>query len=298
MKKIIFTLFIFISTILLAIEVNQDVELTNYLNARYSARFTKEDQNIAGQLSKGTKGNIREIKTFSSGNSGFLIEVKSGELKGQKVWVYYNKDAPSLKLTDEKQKPTAEPAQADQAQTTRAIDVFREPVTSRSVLGQLDQVSIDIAKINPAVPGGTVDCLSCNKENPDASPGVSTALSANGDINARIKCSHKSDLGLTLPGSMQLEIENNKVKYINATVNGCTVNSEKFKQVLFSNKNIAMEDSNGCRIVIYNSLNVRGSTSPTINFGMVPTSECVKSCAKVEKKFWQVEMNPNSQTCY
>ncbi len=98
MSKILFGLFF--SVVTFAIEVNQNIELTQYMNARYTSRFTKDDENVAGKMATGTQGTVREIKTFASGNSGFLIKVKECEFKNQKLCVYYKKDAPTLKLFD------------------------------------------------------------------------------------------------------------------------------------------------------------------------------------------------------
>ena len=104
---------------------------------------------------------------------------------------------------------------------------------------------------------------------------------------------------MTLAGNIQLEIANNKVKNINATVNGCAVTSKNFKQVAMPNNNIVLEDSNGCRVVVTSNLKIKTlASTPVLNFAMVPTSDCAKSCVKIEKAFWQVEMNPHSQTCY
>lgn len=301
-----FLVVLFLSVITLAIEVDQDIELTQYMNARYSARFTKEDENVAGRLSTGTQGHIQEVKTFASGNSGLLILVKDGELKNQKVWVYFNKNSPTLKLIDEKKQATEDPVKADRVLATQPTPVRKIPVTPRSVLGQIDQANQELIKLNSELQVGTSDCEACNLNSPgqpgglaESSLEIATSQTAGGLFNARIKCAYKSDQGITLAGSIQLEIVNNKVKNINATVNGCTVNSKNFKQVTMPNNNIVLEDSNGCAVVISNNLKIRNAAStPVLNFGMVPTYECVKSCAKIEKTFWQVEMNPNSQTCY
>ena len=71
-----YLLLIFLSAVSFAIEVGQDVELSLYMNARYSADCRKaKTNNLAGTLKKGTKATVREVKNFASGNSGFLLEV-------------------------------------------------------------------------------------------------------------------------------------------------------------------------------------------------------------------------------
>lgn len=296
----------FIAVLASAIEVNQDIELTQYMNARYSARFTKEDQNITGRLLAGTQGTVREIKTFASGNSGFLIQVKDGEFKNQKLWVYYNKAAPTLKLLDEKQQVTADATKADQVRAIASTPVRIIPVTPKSAVEQIAQVNQELGKLNSKQQAATPDCEACKLDSPGQAAGlpelnlpIATSQTAAGLFNARIKCTYPSDQGMTLAGSIQLEMSGNKVRNLNATVNGCSVTTKNFKQVAMSNSNIVLQDANGCSVVIANNLKIRTPAStPVLTFSMVPTAECVKSCAKIEKKFWQVEMNPNSQTCY
>lgn len=304
MGKILFGLFF--SVVTFAIRVNQDIELTQYMNARYTSRFTKADENIAGKMAAGTQGTVREIKTFTSGNSGFLIQVKDGEFKNQKLWVYYNKDAPTLKLVDEKQQPTIVATQADRVVATAPTPVQIIPATPKSVVVQVDQVHGELAKLNSDLQAGTSGCKDCDKDSPGQAGGlpesnlaIATSQTAAGLFNARIKCSYRSDQGITLAGAIQLEIVGNKVKNLNATVNGCSVTLKNFKQVTMPNSNIVLTDANGCSVVIANNLKIRTPAStPVLTFGMVPTTDCVKSCAKVERAHWQVEMNPNSQTCY
>ncbi len=115
-----FFIILFLSALSLASEINQDVELTQYMNARYSAQFRylgdfdKQDQNIQGQLAVGTRGRVQEIKRLASGNLGLLLLVKDGEFKNQKLWVYYNKAAPRMKLIDQIKSETSAPVQAEQ----------------------------------------------------------------------------------------------------------------------------------------------------------------------------------------
>lgn len=307
MSNLKFISTLFLAVVSFAIEVNQQVELTNYMNARYSARFTKLDENKAGILPTGTRGVVQEIKTFASGNSGLLITVTDGEMKNRKVWVYYNKKAPTVKLIDENKQITETPVNADRIQATEPTPVQTVPVTPNSVVGQIDQANRDLVKLNSNLHDArTPACDGCNSSSPGQSGGlpqsnqeITTSLTAGGLYNARINCSYKSDMGITLAGTMKLEIVNNKVTNINATVNGCVVNSDKFRQVEMPNNNVVLEDANGCRVVITSNLKIRTPAStPVLNFGMVPTTDCTKSCAIIEKKYWQVEMNPNSQTCY
>lgn len=305
MTKFIFGLFFAVVTF--AIGVNQDIELTQYMNARYTGRFTKADENVAGKLIPGTQGTVREIKTFvPSGNSGFLIQVKDGEFKNQKLWVYYNKNAPTLKLVDEKQQPTTIATKADRVVANAPTPVQIIPATPKSVVGQIDQVHGELVKLNTDLQPATSGCKDCDKDSPGQAGGlpesnleIATSQTAAGLFNAKIKCAYRSDQGITLAGAIQLEIVGNKVKNLNATVNGCSVTLKNFKQVTMPNSNIVLTDANGCSVVIANNLKIRTPAStPVLTFGMVPTMDCVKSCAKVERAHWQVEMNPNSQTCY
>ncbi|MEQ1721708.1 MAG: hypothetical protein ABL930_00940 [Pseudobdellovibrio sp.] len=296
---------LFISTFVWAIEVNQDVELTRYVNARYSANFSKDERNVISQIAKGSKGTVREVRQFSSGNSGFLIEVKDGDLKGQKVWIHYDPKNASLKLTDAQQRPTTDVDQAQQTVATRSVPVTREPVSPRSVLGRADTVVQDLARLNSGAQSGASDCASCTPAAsgqsgglPVSSRALETSLTSSNDVNARIKCSHKSDQGMTHAGSIEVEINNNVVTKLNAKISGCEVNLNTFKQVFFDNKNIVLRHANGCGVVINQNLKVRGSGNPVLNFGMIPTQDCVNICKKVEKGYWQVEMNPHSQNCY
>lgn len=300
---------LFIATFSWALEVNQEIELTRYMNARYSGSFSKTDDNIAGGLSKGTKGTVKEVKKFNSGNYGFLIEVKDGNFKDQKVWVYYEPKNPSLSLTDDKQKPTDDVDQAQQAQTTRQVPATREPVTARSVLGRSDQVTQALARLDTSSHAvAASDCVTCGKSAPGQSGGsdylpvgstrdLETVLTRAGDVSARIKCSHKSDQGMTHAGSIELEINNNTVTKLNAKIQGCEVSLNNFKQVYFDNKNIVLRHANGCAVTVNQNLKVR-SGSPVLNFALGATDDCAKICKKIEKGFWQVEMNPNSQNCY
>ena len=304
MGKVLFALFVTVVTF--AVEVNQDVELTQYMNARYTARFTKADENIAGKLATGIQGTVREIKTFAPGNSGFLIQVKDGEFKNQKLWVYYSKDSPTMKLVDEKQQPTTVATQADRVIATAPTPVRIIPATPKAVVVQVDEVHGELAKLNSDLQPAGSGCKDCDKESPGQAGGlpesnlpIATSQTAGGLFNAKIKCSYRSDQGITLSGAIQLEMAGNKVKYLNATVNGCSVTLKNFKQVSMPNTNVVLTDANGCSVVIGSNLKIRTPAStPVLTFGMVPTTDCVKSCAKVERAHWQVEMNPNTQTCY
>jgi hypothetical protein len=173
------------------------------------------------------------------------------------------------------------------------------------VLGRADTVVQDLAKLNSATQSAASDCANCSAGATGQSGGLplstralETSLTSSNDINARIKCSHKSDQGMTNAGSIELEINNNKVTKLNARIDGCEVNLNNFKQIYFDNKNIVLRHANGCGVAITQNLMVRGSTTPVLNYGMIPAPDCVKFCPKVERKFWQVEMNPNTQTCY
>src|SRR4051812_30659116 len=96
---------LFLSVSVFAIGVGDEVELTKFMNARYSARFTQNAKNLRGVLTTNTKGKVLEVKKFSSGNSAFLLEITDGPMKGQHVWVHFNPESPSLALADSDDKP-------------------------------------------------------------------------------------------------------------------------------------------------------------------------------------------------
>lgn len=146
-----------VSSVVFAIQVNDEVELTQYMNARYSANFTKNAKNLRGTLNSGTKAKVVEIKKFNTGNSGFLIEVKGGRYNNEKVWVHFNPNRPSLKLFSQTGAVTPDPALATDATTTRDVPVIRDPATT-PVSASTDStlISIPSASGTTTVSGSTV----------------------------------------------------------------------------------------------------------------------------------------------
>lgn len=118
--KYVLTVVLF-SLAALAFEVGQDIELTQFLNARRSANFVRTARNREGVLPTGTHAHIEEVKTLRSGNSGLKVTVKDGAFKDKVVWIYYNKNSPGMKLADASGTPVAAPAPDVTATTTRAI---------------------------------------------------------------------------------------------------------------------------------------------------------------------------------
>ena len=287
-------LILLFSTFSFALEVGQDIELTDYMNARYSAKFRKTDKNVMGTIEKGTKGTVKEVRPLPSGNSGVLIEVLDGNLKSQKVWVYYNEKAPLLALVNKDKVPVTKPDDAAAATAIAPVPVVREPATGPGVsLSDADRALQAIAVVNK--PGSTSDCQLC-KPAASGETRLTSSVTEAGDLNAKMKCNYAGDYG-AIPGSIEVEIVNNEVKNLNAKINGCNVTLEEFKQVHFDNKNIVLKNANGCTVVLGVYDKVRSAT-PAVHFGMVPTQDCVNFCKPVERKFWQAEMNPSSNSCF
>jgi hypothetical protein len=201
-----------VSSIVFAIEVNQEIELTQLLNARYSANFTRHANNLRGQLPSGATAKVVEIKRFSSGNSGFLVEVKTlpparagrrqigQSLVGQRVWVHYNARRPALRLFNADQRQVRNPDQATDATTIREVPVTLDPGSAPSPVaasGDSSAASTDGSLVAvPSVSGtGTVSGTSI----PDlvgAANGAVGNLTGGGDSGCR-DCSGPSLVGGT-----------------------------------------------------------------------------------------------------
>jgi hypothetical protein len=146
-----------VSSVVFAIQVNDEVELTQFMNARYSANFTKNAKNLRGTLSSGTKAKVVEIKQFKTGNLGFFLEVKSGRYNNENVWVHFNPNRPSLKLFSQTGAATPDPALATDATTTRDVPVIRDPATTPvSASTDTTLISIPSASGTTTVSGSTV----------------------------------------------------------------------------------------------------------------------------------------------
>ena len=385
LKKV--TLISIISSVVFAIGVNDEIELSQLMNARYSANFTRHANNLKGQLAAGSKAKVIEVKKFSSGNSGFLVEVKSvpparagrtqlgAGLVGQKVWVYYNAKKPTLKLFNAGQRQVRNPDDATDATTIKDVPVILDPaappapVVAASADSSAASSDPSLIPINPAVSGtGTVSgtaipdlvgaangavggtgggnsgCRDCSNPAPvggsgnsggptdtvsgttGVSPapvapgtipaGVSLSISEDLKVTAKVKCSYPASYG-SHAGSWTVAIENNRVTYLDATIdNGrCRISSETFKQVEMGNNSIVMKDQYGCTATIGTIIKGRrpdgtltGSPVTAANrdqarltFGLVQISggPCQRLCNKVQegRGFWQVETNPSTGTC-
>lgn len=82
----------------LAFKIGDEIELTQFLNARSQPNFIKKS-NIVKTLKAGTTGEVSDIKRFYSGNMGFKMKITSGPNAGETHWVYYNVKSPSIILS-------------------------------------------------------------------------------------------------------------------------------------------------------------------------------------------------------
>ena len=122
---------------LMGLNTGDEVELAAYLTARTSPSFHKYSKNIVTTLSKGTTGEVLEIKKFpSSGNSGIKMKITSGPNTGESYWVHYNVNNPAIKIANTKDKKEITPDEIELntsgipvddllAQSTRDINATR-----------------------------------------------------------------------------------------------------------------------------------------------------------------------------
>ncbi|MGZ3692334.1 MAG: hypothetical protein ACXVAX_12580, partial [Pseudobdellovibrio sp.] len=183
------TLFMSVSSV----QVNEEVELDQFMNARYSADFTKNADNLRAVLPKGTKAIVKEVKKFASGNSGVFIQVEDGALKDQKVWVHFDPKKPSLKLYNANASVVTNPRNASNATATRDVPVVRDPagtpapvittpppvVTTPPINGSSLPGLIDAANrgVSTMTPDGTAGCAACAAAAANGPPPVSTLVS-------------------------------------------------------------------------------------------------------------------------
>jgi hypothetical protein len=139
MKNITYTLLLLFSiSFLVGFNVGDEIELDQFVNARWSANFLKKTKNIKTQLKKGTTGKIVETHQFYklikgkrvNGNLGINMKVTSGPKKGKTYWVYYNKHSPSLKLLNANNEKVDDENITDSksAVTTRDVSAIKDPV--------------------------------------------------------------------------------------------------------------------------------------------------------------------------
>jgi hypothetical protein len=142
---------LFLSVSVFAIGVGDEVELTKFMNARYSAKFTKNAENLRGVLAPNTHGKVIEVKHFNSGNSAFLLEILDGPMKGHKVWVHFNPENPSLALEKSDGKPATKVDDAKSATTKKEVPVIRDPASEPPVAAPAP-VKAEPAKPEPVKP--------------------------------------------------------------------------------------------------------------------------------------------------
>lgn len=107
-----------------ALEVNEDVELTQALYGRSSANFLAETKNVQVTLPPKTRGKIISITNFKTGNKGLFIEIQEGPFKGEKFWVYYNSNKPAITIL-EGDKTVSGPKAGLTAETQKNTKAYR-----------------------------------------------------------------------------------------------------------------------------------------------------------------------------
>ncbi|MGZ3855754.1 MAG: tetratricopeptide repeat protein [Bacteriovorax sp.] len=112
-------------TLLLGLNLSEEVELTDELNAHLTSyistssvdkankdklergknrlaeirsTFTGDLNNYVDVLDKGTRGRITEYKKLPSGNYGVKLKLTNGVYEGETFWVYYNAKRPRLSI--------------------------------------------------------------------------------------------------------------------------------------------------------------------------------------------------------
>ena len=299
---------LFMSSIVFAVEVGSEMELTRLVNARYSASFRSVDQNVKAQLPKGTKGQVMEVKKFSSGNSGVLLKIKEGDLANELVWVHYSPKSPSLKLYNAEGAGTNSPVAARDASTTRSVPAMRDPASpsvaappvlpvppTATVGGEAARTPTPEPSVEESVPGTVIKanrdlgrlngrnqpCAECATaaQAPSATGaaqtlqrGIQVSERPDGKLDARVKCDHKGNYG-SHTGKFEVIIENNRVTHLDAQIgNGrCRIHSNEFKQVEMPHNNIVLKNAAGCTVTLanYNSNKPGMKDKPTLNFGVV-----------------------------
>lgn len=282
-----FLLFFVTSNLVLALGVNDEVELTQIMNARHSANFTRYAKNLMGQMNAGTKAKVLEVKKFNTGNSGFLLEVKDGNLRNQKVWVHFNPKQPSLKLFNAQQQPVVQPDLATDAIARKDTPVILDPivpptrdltlipipnsvVSSTSPTTHTSAIPDLVAAANGAVANtgasagaGCRDCATTGQAGVSApvvdtvaatAPRRGVVLDISPDRSVRhaeINCQHRGEYK-SFAGSFKLKIENNRVVFFESIVDEgrCVVSSRTFTQVNMGNNNIVLRNPAGCSVAL------------------------------------------------
>lgn len=111
----------FVSVVTFAITAGQDIELSQYLNGRGGPNFRSTARNVNAVLATGTRARINRVKTLASGNSGLYVTINSGPQNGRRMWIYFNKSSPGMKLVNADGTTTEIPVDGGGATTTRPI---------------------------------------------------------------------------------------------------------------------------------------------------------------------------------
>ncbi len=168
------------------------IELKASLNARSEAKFRDMDSNKVYILKTGTRGMIKEVKRFETGNYGICIQIQNVQDLGPEqkcVWVHYRPENPNMNLysvakddkarlqqmeawaKDGKQvslQKIGSPDQATAAETTREIAAL----APKSVPTKLPTVTITVQKpaaksVDKPVASKPVEVLKTDKSRSD-----------------------------------------------------------------------------------------------------------------------------------
>lgn len=328
LSKLGFGFLLSLGLTLVAQTLGQELELTSYLNARSSALFRQSDNNIKAVLPKGTLGRIEEIKNFFSGNSGYLITVKNGPQAGEKLWVYHNKKNPHLKLLTQNNEETVITQKAEQVKITKPLSAVSDPASRPSKKQSTDTTSAaeltqtvasatqKLQKIQTRQTPENSSCSDCEAQaGRSATPPTQVVVAPKlvpapvaletqkpiktevnkGLISTEADCQSPSDEGQTWAAKTKLKIVNNKVVEMSASAQNCHLQLKDFQQIIFPNTtNIVLKNNAGCTITVFETGSVRGSRQPNLLFSV---SQCQSQCPGIDKKFWQVELNPHLNKC-
>lgn len=160
-----------LTTLLVAFDVGDEIELDTYLNARTSADFRSQTKNVKATLKKGTRGEITEVKKFETGNAGIKMLLTTGPLKGKTYWVYLNKNSPALKLINAKKEEVVpeKVEDASAATTTRDVGARRDPDEAALEIAATEGIGIQKKVADTVIPQKSKDCP------PDSRPPEMTA---------------------------------------------------------------------------------------------------------------------------
>lgn len=149
-----------IGCLLVGISSGDQIELQTYFNARYSANFKKNSNNVSTVLVPQTKAKVTEVKQMPSGNLGLRVNILSGKSKGETVWVYYNKKTPRMKLygssdASGKEVSAEDTGKVGSVKTQKNVQALNEPEMNaddseeelKTAVGSLNQANRDVQKV-------------------------------------------------------------------------------------------------------------------------------------------------------